>query len=153
MEHLCQDLASTDCTLKSIPVTWPRVFDSVSVARIFFHILRPHWTFSDFYHCIYKHLDHAIPLEEYSCLFLYPTLGDLDNTWLPAQKIIRRTFWSNSLGNQPQTTNLPGHPAPRAGRCKGTGKELSKTPFPPSNFPENKIPLPLCVIQDIFCEF
>lgn len=30
------DLASADCALKSIPVTWPRAFDSVSVARIFF---------------------------------------------------------------------------------------------------------------------
>ena len=56
------------------------------------------------------------------------------------------SYLVQQFGNQLQITNPPGHPAPRASRCKGRGKELSKTPCPQTFL---KIRVQVFVIQDI----
>ena len=72
-------------------------------------------------------------------LGLLTTLGNLRNQ--SQNELSVPTIWKSTTNSKP-----PGHPAPRAGRCKGTGKELSKTPFPQTFL---KIPFQVFVVQDI----
>lgn len=101
------------------------------------------WTFSDFFVFVYS---------PWSCHPIGRIQPDsVSNTWGSWQHLATCAFShklscvAQQFGNPLQITNPPGHPAPRSGRGKGPGKELSKTPCPQTFL---KIPLLVFVVQD-----
>ena len=102
------------------------------------------WTFSDFFVFVYS---------PWSCHPIGRIQPDsVSNTWGSWQHLAtcaithKMSYLVQQFGNQLQITNPPGHQTPRSGRGKGTGKELSKTPYFQIFL---KIPLKVFVIQNI----